>query len=233
MVLGKEDEMKNQHLEWSDLLKGFDDESGSPLTDVENYLFETQTSIHVFWVIDEEMAQLNDYCLLILNAANEKVSDLKSELKDYKSGKQKIHHPEIGDITEDVILGLEEVILPTWQDTYGFTTIATCVLLVQSFIEKSLKSIFYSLAGESKRHHQMVGESKIDSYLRKLQEEFGVKFNESGESKQLRKEIASLRNNFAHGDWDEVRKATDSIDLRNVFQMATDIFEGIEDGLPK
>lgn len=225
--------MRDNHLEWSNLLKGSDADGGSPLIDIENYLFETQTFIHEFMVVDEEMAQLNDYCLLILNATNKKISDFKTELEDYKSGKQTAQHSEIGDITEDVISGLEEVIIPTWQDTYGFTTIATCILLIQSFIEKNLKSILYSLAGESKKYQQVAGESKIDCYLRKLEEDFGVGFDESSEGKQLRKEINSLRNNFAHGDWGEVRKNIASIDLRNVFQMATNIFEGIEDGFPK
>lgn len=57
---------------------------------------------------------------------------------------------------------------PRWEESYGFIAVATCILLVQAFIEKNLKLILYSLAGGSKKYQQVAGESKIGSYLRNL-----------------------------------------------------------------
>jgi hypothetical protein len=224
--------MTKKLLEWSDLLKSFpfEEEEDIQLTDVENYLFVTQTHVFEFVVIDEEMAQLNDYCLLLLNATSQKLTELKTDLKDYKSGKKNAYHSTMGDLTADQIMVLEDFEIPAWEDTYSFVAVATCLLLIQAFIEKNLKFLFVSLSGENKKQRQKPGESKIDAYLRGLREDCGIKFDESNELKQLRKEIESLRNAFAHGDWDKVRNTTAEIDLMDVFQMATDIFSNIEAG---
>src|SRR6266508_3839884 len=96
---------KSKLLEWSDILKSTPLDDEVQPTEFENYLFETQRGIIEYEVIEEEMAQLNDYCLVMLEATGKKLEKLKNNLQEYKSGKEKAFHQEWGDLTHDMIIG--------------------------------------------------------------------------------------------------------------------------------
>ncbi|MHC2672993.1 hypothetical protein ACVI1J_005156 [Bradyrhizobium diazoefficiens] len=117
------------------------------------------------------------------------------------------------------------------------------ILLVALYIvvEKSLKNLCYSFDKKSNHYENPKGErfkiavrkdeSNIDAQLRVLRER-GFRFELTDEEKALLDEGRKLRNNFAHGDWNEVEGELAALPFRNVLRTISTVFEKIEAGLP-
>lgn len=193
-----------------------------------SYLFQTESCLVDFVVIQEELEQLHDYCLLCTNAAAAKLRDLDRELIGYKRGKI-VADEVIGDITPEVIDGLEHFQIPQWQDTQSFLVTAMCLVLVSALLERGLKMLCTSFAPSGKiPPKEKKGVSKVETYIGFLQNECKLNFREPDSSIHIREDFRKIRNNFAHGDWDNVRRDVPDCSLRAAFEAFSALFSEIE-----
>ncbi len=73
--------------------------------------------------------------------------------------------------------------------------------------------------------------SYVDVFIEGLRRECGIEIRESDESKGLRKDCRDLRNNFAHGDWDAMRRDIAHISVGVPVRIG-DIIEVRDDMIP-
>ncbi|MDP9312780.1 MAG: hypothetical protein M3R24_18150 [Chloroflexota bacterium] len=222
---------EGDELVWSGLLQAVElDEnmnvvSGPPAGD---YLFRGTRYDPLFWDISAEMIQLNDYCVLCLQQTAILLENMQGELRDLKTGKAHVETP-LGDFTEEMIMSIEEKI-PVWNDTNQFLSRAMCLILLSAFTEKTLNTICIARAPKgAERPRPQPGESKIDAYLRHLQNVCKLQFFEPEETSCIRDKCRKIRNAFAHGDWEEVRRRSADIHLRDAFLSISILLEAIEE----
>jgi hypothetical protein len=194
-----------------------------------DYLYEVDRFSQTFWVIAEEMAQLNDFCVLCLHAARSQRDWLVAELGRLRTGEKRVV-TDLGDFTGEAILVMEEQ-EPVWQDTCEFLTSAMCLVMLLAFAERSLKAICETIAGPGGCGKRKSSESKISAYLRSIGALCDTRLAESGRGMEILEECRRTRNAFAHGDWDEVRDGTSSVDLRAAFGAISTLLFEIEEAL--
>jgi len=198
------------------------------------YLFHSSAGTVEFVVIEEEMEQLHEYCLLCLDATNSKIEELHNQLIALKHGTENCEHPELGDIGVDAGMGLEEHEIPMWEDAQSFLLIAMCLLLLSVFVEKSLKSLHLAVANASQESVSLNKRtSKVGAYIEFLETTFCHGFKEPSSSLETREKCRVIRNCFAHGDWDRVLVLVQQQSLREAFAAASGLFESIESAYVK
>ena len=194
-----------------------------------SYIFQSQSRLVDFVVIQEEMEQLHAYCYLCMDSINAKINQLNQELASYRSGRKVIEDPVIGEVTSLVIDGLTEVEIPMWSDSQVFLIRAMCLLLLSSFVERSLKSLCLSFSPSGAKFKQSNNSiSKVAAYIGYLQYGCGLTFEEPANAASVREKCRKIRNDFAHGDWDEVRIGIKTQSLRGAFEACSLLFREIE-----
>src|SRR5262249_6252533 len=152
----------------------------------------------IFIGIEEDMAQLNDFCRLCIEATSSHLAEMQRRLR----------HPEVGDVSDDFDHALEEFYIPRWQETERFMVRAMSLLLLSAFSEKCLKELADYLApAEVRRFKRKGGEAEISALLNYLKKTCGLKFEEPEASRFVREKCRHIRNDFAHGRWDNVKAA--------------------------
>ena len=68
---------------------------------IRDYLFREATGRIEFVIIQEEMAQLNDFCVVCLAGTAQKLRELRQELSNLNEGKLRIHNLEGEDVTKN------------------------------------------------------------------------------------------------------------------------------------
>jgi len=152
--------------------------------DKKNYLYVARDdSQPIFHGLQEDMAQLNDFCFLCVEGASKHLAELQRTVKRYRTGEEQAKHPDFGDISDEVAWGLEEFDIPRWQDTEQFMVRAMCLILLSAFVEKCLKEFASYFAPPEALRFKRKG----------------------GEGETIREKCRSIRNDFAHGRWDDVK----------------------------
>lgn len=200
--------------------------TGTPEAD--HYLFTSQHHRVEFTVIEEDMAQLNDYCVHFLEGTQAKISELKHQSKAGVGGRFEDLDGEEIDLSDDDIREGATMELDVWQDTGDFLARANCLLLLACFAEKSLVHLCKELGGKVPR--QKGGQSKVDACLDYLRTECGFQFDDPHESLQVRELCRKIRNAFAHGDWDTCRELVAQASLAKAFAAVAGLLEGVELG---
>lgn len=217
-------------LRWSDELESFSID-GEPACDVPDYLFRAEGRFSkAFWGLAAELTQLNDFCVMLLTSTKEQLNSLRRNLQKLRLGKERIDTP-LGDFTGEMMMMLEEHI-PVWEDTYHFLCRATCLVLLLAFVERSLKMLVETLteSAQPRGGARNRSQSRIAQYLDVLRKMCGPAFVEP-EGIALLDQCRYVRNAFAHGDWDEVRRLVRDIHLRNTFAAASGLLSAIEDAV--
>jgi hypothetical protein len=201
------------------------------------YLFQSLSGIIEYVVIDTEMSQVNDYFVMCFTETENKLEEMKQDLKDYESGAKKLVDPEYGDVTGEAMDGLGGFEIPAWEDNFGFIAPAMCLVHLHIFTEKSLKSLCseYSPKNNSKVYGGYAikvmrekNESQIEAYIRYLKNDCAIDLSVPDNIYDLINLSRKVRNEFAHGDWDVVRESLKEVDLPLAFQAVTHLFEDIE-----
>lgn len=198
--------------------------TGTPEAD--NYLFTNQHHRVEFTVIEEDMAQLNDFCMQFLEGTQAKISELKHQSEAGVGGSFQISEGEAIDLSDDDIRDGAAMELDVWQDTGNFLVRANCLLLLACFAEKSLVHLCNELGGKVPRPRG--GQSKVDACLDYLRTECGLQFDDPKESLQVRELCRKIRNAFAHGEWDTCRELVTQASLVKAFAAVTHLLEGVE-----
>lgn len=194
-----------------------------------SYIFQSQSGLVDFVVIQEEIEQLHAYCYLCMDSTNAKINQLNQDLTSYRNGEKIVEDPEIGEVTSLVIDGLYEIEIPMWSDTQAFLIRAMCLLLLSSFVERSLKSLCLSFSPTGTKFKQSnKSMSKVAAYIGYLQCGCGLAFEEPANTASVREKCRGIRNDFAHGDWDAVRIGVTTQSLRGAFEAYSLLFREIE-----
>lgn len=194
---------------------------------MDTYLFISNQNRTEFVVIEEDMAQLNDFCVHFLEATQAKVSELDQRFKHGKGGTfEGIDGEEIG-LTDDDVRDGAAMELDAWQDTGDFLARANCLLLLACFAEKSLVHLCKELGGKVPRPKG--GQSKVDACLEYLRTDCGLTFEDPEDSLKVRELCRKIRNAFAHGEWDTCRELVGQANLVEAFSAVSGLLSILEE----
>ena len=190
--------------------------------------FHSKTGLIDFVAIEEELDQLEDYSTQLLNFSKQRL-----EFLNLKYSKKNYEYAEEDDLDTDEIL--------KWTESTNFIGPSIFLLSLYFLTEKSLKNLCYSFTegtkhwqvpeGERFKVSQKKNESIVEASIRYLKETKKFNFELNSKTLSLFEEIRILRNNFAHGDWENVQKNLSSIEINDAFKIVADIFVQIEDGM--
>ncbi|MBN3945132.1 MAG: hypothetical protein HWQ38_00995 [Nostoc sp. NMS7] len=184
----------------------------------EDYLFTVERFSEVFWYISNRMAQLNDYCVLTLQETENHYTRLLRQ-------RHKLENDPNAPAEDFDVLDYN---LPKWEDTIHTVSRATCILLLSAFLEHSLKLLCAEFT-PGVQVKKLKRASDIDSYLAHLKHQGGLQFQEYTDTLELRNVIRKVRNDFAHGTWDNVRINLAQLNLRDAFGTVSNLLYKIED----
>ena len=185
-------------------------------------LFESSSGFLPFVVIESDLLQLADYSRETLENTKKKYDSLKS------NDKSDWQDPEID-------------YLHFWEDNLSFLAPSMVLVLIYLFTEKSLKDLCYYFtpgvkhvvvpAGEKFKVPKKHNESIVDASLRYLCEldEFSFELDDSYSI--VFEKVRLLRNNFAHGDWENVRIILSEISVKKGIEIISNLFRTIEQGM--
>ena len=183
------------------------------------YLFQSESSVIEFVVIDEEMAQLNDYCCLCADATATKISGLTKLADDIDAGRIKAW------CDFDVVHPIRDIQLPHWANSHQVLVPGMSLLLLAAFLEKSLCWL-------AERPHDKPtfrkGKPRVLGYIEFLQGKCGLAFEVPPETDKALELFRVLRNAFAHGDWEDFQQRLQGVDLTRVFGAVAALFRQIE-----
>jgi hypothetical protein len=66
------------------------------------------------------MEQLNEFRVLCQDSLLRTIANLRRELRSYREREKRLVFEDIGDGTDDAIMGLEDIEIPTWEDSERF-----------------------------------------------------------------------------------------------------------------
>jgi hypothetical protein len=107
--------------------------------EADSYLFQSSTGVVEFTVIEEEMAQLNDFCVVFTESIERKIGELSAWARSAVGGEFKDDEGHVFPITPEDIAFSADIQLESWRDTYDFIAPANCLLLLSCFTEKNLR----------------------------------------------------------------------------------------------
>ncbi|WP_202704129.1 hypothetical protein [Flavobacterium sp. UGB4466] len=204
----------------------------------EEMLFRSSSNIIEYCVIEEEGQELFNFCLNIQDSITHKISALETEKKDLEEDPNIYSsYDGLEFQNEDAICGLEEFEIPTWTKLLYFTVPLNQIILVNIYVEKSLKSLCSTYApentstcygGYSLNLKQEKGKSIIESYLLYLNKFCNFNINIPQSLEYLNSHIRNIRNNFVHGDWEKCKTQLEQIDINDLFAGTSELFEAIE-----
>lgn len=190
------------------------------------YLFLSRSHDVAFVEIEEDMNQLNDYCVVTLEAVEATVQRLTRDFRSGKGGVFKDSAGESIELSDDQVRDGAAIEMDVWHDTSRFMAIANCLVLLACFTEKNLSHLCVAISGRLPKHRG--GQSKVACCLEFLSKECQLTFTEPEESSQLREQCREIRNAFAHGDWQRTRDLVSRVELADAFKAVSDLFCAIE-----
>lgn len=207
-------------------------------SDSEEHLFGTESNLVQFVVIEEELKQIFDFCLNIQMSTEKKLKNVLNEINTIKNGAIWYKSEEYGDIHKDeILLGLVDFVYPNLQNTLNFFVPANQLILLNIFLERSLKMLCfeYSCKNTSKafRGHEEIiktlkGKSKIATYINFLEINLKLKLSIENEINLIDGNLRKIRNSFVHGDWEKVEEVLENMDLNEYLIKISDLFKEIE-----
>ncbi len=229
--MGLKFEMEKNHLEISDRA---------------DYLFKSKKKENAFIDIELSFFELNDYCFHLIQSTNKKYKDIDkiySPEGQAKLEEEFLNDPNFSfeDINEDdensnptsQWFGPEDIV-SIWKDNLYFITPATVLILLYFYTEKHLKELckIYDKEFDGKKKFRLQSsfkESKIEGSFKYLRDKCNISFFPDDKIKNTLKHINTIRNNFAHGDWDEIKNNIEKISVKECFKISSSIFSKIED----
>lgn len=192
-------------------------------------IFESTTGMVTFVRIEDEFAAVDAALAHLFEGARLHECGIRSRIDAIKSGARFVTD-ECGDITHDVLMGAEDVELPT--ANYVASQMTRNISLVTCFalIERCLKIVDQHYGNKLVRAKPGVGKrkSKIDDMLSAFEEVTKDRIELSVSAQAVLSTERRLRNSFAHGDWDVLEQMAEG-DHRNLLSAAAEIFREIED----
>lgn len=181
------------------------------------YIYQPDRFWEPFWEVFDKLSQLNNYCFNQLVASEAKLSELQAEYG--RAVEEKDAGAEVLDYLS------EEV--PAWENNVAIFAKAAPIILLASFSEWGLKHIAITLFGGAPKKNER-GMSDIEFYLLYLVR-CGLEVEDTDGVLSRVGTFRSIRNDFAHGKWNELEVGLQALSLREAFSSVSAMFEAIED----
>ncbi len=197
-------------------------------------LFSSISCVYPFVKFEEELAEINDYCLFLLCQLEEKIETLIRDsdvpfklIRGYRRKEEAA--------AED----MEELFAPaymfspvvTWEKLSHDINKCTLLLLVLSYLESSLNEIAKWFCEERAvpLGRKERGDDEITFYLGRIGQccECSLVKTLEDELAYIR-EVRKIRNQFVHRAWNQVEKHYDKFRLCDVFRAVSVIFAETE-----
>lgn len=203
-------------------------------TDSEDiYIYFSRSNVFPLCHFDEELRNINDYCLHLFECLNDKVKEINYDIRSIKKSGETYIDEELRYVTGDVLMGLSDFELPQWENNIQYVLKPTCVSLILSFLEMSLKSIIdfnKSFANKIRETPKKTRGPKIDMYISELDLYFSSDITMSNNHKSMLDFARKYRNMFAHGDWEKmVFEERFDITLRELIGVVSSLLSQIEE----
>lgn len=197
-------------------------------------LFSSISSVYPFVKFEEELAEINDYCLFILCRLEERLKTLIEDsnipfklIEGYR--RAEAYTAEEAEELFDPAYMFSPVI--TWEKLSRDINKCTLLLLVLSYLESSLNEIAKWFCEERSvpLGRKERGDDEITFYLRKIGQCCACDLTGTLEDElaYVRK-VRKIRNQFVHREWEQVDKHYDKFRLCDVFRAVSVIFAEIE-----
>ncbi|PAU51958.1 hypothetical protein BZL41_26360 [Pseudomonas sp. PIC25] len=199
--------------------------------DGDEQLFETQHGRICFVIVEEEMRAVFDLLAGMAESTNSEVEHVCEQRRGLLEG-EVITHDEWGDVSEDVLFGLEEVLLPHARYVQGPLSNIASSLLIFAFLERALRVVARDVAHDSSSVERFLRKNgragKIRGYLAFLQHEVALQFGVPPRLEEMLEHERRLRNDFAHGNWDVADRQPRSGFLMKAFETMSELFNALE-----
>lgn len=181
------------------------------------FLFTTESSIFPFVKFEEQLAEINDYCLYLLICLEAKVKEFEpfdTDKEDWDAPKSWEYHQ-----------------LLSWQFLYQDINKCTLLALLLAFFESTLNEItnwFSDKAGRA-GEWKKVRNPKVSDYLAQI-----GKCCKADLQHELAKELAyydsirRIRNQFVHNEWEQITDRYKKFVLADVIDMISHVIAKVE-----
>jgi hypothetical protein len=193
-----------------------DSEDGPP-----KYLFQSESNVVEFTVIEEEMQELNEFCHRCDEAAIEKIDEANNLT---------VVDPTTGERDEGWTDFMRQSEGLRWTEVQEVLVAGMILGLLFAFTEKSLKWLCERLSPDDfDLKKKRIQGAKVEGYISILQDECGLSFSVPEELEEAKRVARPLRNKFTHGDWETFGDGVGDVDLSRVFSAVSALFAQIED----
>ncbi|WP_028101544.1 hypothetical protein [Pseudoduganella violaceinigra] len=181
------------------------------------YLYQPTRFCETFWVVFSKLAQLNNYCFHQLVSSHSHLSELKSQRDEAKN--QRWPSAEELDYYDEQI--------PGWENNVDVIAKANAIVLLCSFAEWALKTISKELTSEVPRKTSR-DLSDIEHLLQHIKENAGLALPDQDLELSIIHSFRTIRNAFAHGNWQELGQQLAVLRLRDCFEAVSSLVMEIE-----
>lgn len=181
------------------------------------YLYQPTRFSETFFVVFGKLAQLNNYCFHQLVSSHSQLSELKSQ-RDMAKNQRWPSAEELHYYDDEI---------PDWENNVNVLAKANAIVLLCSFSEWALKIVSKELTSEVPRKTSR-GQSDIEHLLQHIKENAGLSLPDQDMELSIIHSFRSIRNAFAHGNWQELEQQLTVLRLRDCFEAVSNLVMEIE-----
>ncbi len=180
-------------------------------------LFTTESGIFPFVKYEEQLAELNDYCVYLLTC-------LENKLQEFEPA-----HFQQDDWDAPISWAQRKHL--SWRFLYEDINKCTMLLLLLAFFESTLSEIahWFSEITRQTARLKKIRNPKVSDYLTEIGACCGTHVNQAL-TKELAyyDEIRKIRNDFVHHEWDQLTDRYEKFRLADVIHMISQVLSQIE-----
>lgn len=185
-------------------------------------LYESISIVYPFVKFEQQIADINDYCCLVINSLEAQIKKDKPSSLDNK----KIDYSDQLGFLDDDLLNANHISF--WEAILRDINKCTMLLLLLSYLESSLNEIANWFCKE-KRIPFKNNNTNVTYSLDKIGQCCGVDLNQAlKEELKTYNKVRKIRNEFVHKEWDQLTDRYDRFELSEVFNMVSLIIAKIE-----
>lgn len=180
-------------------------------------LYKTESGIFPFVKYEEQLAEMNDYCVYLLTCLENKLQEFEPVCFDQDDGDGPISWAQRKHLS--------------WRFLYEDINKCTMLLLLLAFFESTLSEIahWFSEITHQTARLKKIRNPKVSDYLTEIGACCEVNLNQAlTEELSFYDEIRKIRNDFVHHEWDQLTDRYEKFHLADVIHMISQVLWQIE-----